>query len=634
MMEAIAIYESLVEERPGTAGDDERIVLPRGETLLARLHQRGSFLVDGVAVRFGDDAWDFSAAISKPVARSEMRLDFASLGEFADIVKLYCFEKLAKTGVSVSTLRKTVTSADKFLAEAELAGYAAIPTIPYSFYVERFSEPQGVSYGTFDEYRRDVRRLLEFYEANFTPLPDRRCLKLLAKQDPSRRKASVKAGKRDEIEQTYLEEMLCLCDRVAADATAILDDRIVACCLKMYSQIGHRTGEMGTFKAGAVSKIEGKERGRDLWHAKFKHAKKKGQSRSEWTPTTCYMNDFALEAFRLLEEICRDARTKAGTDALVVFECGALLTSSTFSYRYRRFAFRNLCVPPFLNNPERRNGMKAEDAASMAKSCSLCKDEAAAKAVLEGMGLSEGDLITYPEVRMFRNTVCTGLYRQKVSLKWIGEHLNHLHKDMEAYYNRADREIDEAFSNEIYRAVVTEGARITGPNGDAFEQMIYDFIDEKKLRAAIERDPEAVIAKLSKRFPLKKKSCGMCIRCAGIIPCAVDGLTDEIVCAVGVCPNHASTYWMAPGSYADAKETALVVSANADRGRTKEARHELGKLKRILSARLSPEVEELSLAIAEMGAEKVIAMHPELKDMVANIGQIQEEIELWTQWTL
>ena len=633
MMEAIELYESVAIGRRETAADNGAPAATRGEDLIERLHRKGSFIVEGVALGFEDDVWDLSDSVSKPLAKSDSQIDFSGLGAFADLVKLYCFEALSKTRVSVTTLRDDVVNLKRFLGEVERAGYFDVPAIPHYLYVQHFGEPAGIGYRTFSKRRKAVRKFLEHYEASFSPLPDRRCLKLLARQDARQRKAAAEAGKRDEIEETYLEELLLVCHRVALDPSARLDDRIVACCLMMYSQIGCRTGEMGTFRVGAVSKTEGKNRGRDLWHAEFMYSKKKGRRRS-WVPTTCYLNDFALGAFRMLEELCSGARDRAGTDALVVFENGATVNAKTFSDRYRRFAWRNLCTAPFLNCPDLRKGMHAKSAMSAATEWNLCKTEDSARRALAARGLSEDDMLTYPEIRMFRNSVCTGLYRRKVSLKWIGEHLNHLYKDMEAYYNRADREIDEAFSNEVYRAVVTEGARITGPSGDEFDRMVRDFIDKGKLRSTIEESPEAVIEKLSRKFPLKKKRHGMCIRCAGIIPCAVDGLTDEIVCAVGVCPNHASTYWMAPGSYADAKEAALVVSANIERGRAKEARHELGKLKRIVEARLAPEVGELSRVVGDLGADRVLADRPELERMIANIDQIREEIAEWTEWTL
>ena len=635
-MEAAEVFaEAAIEASRVKAVVRAKDPIPIGERIIARLRMVDSFTVEGVELKFSDDIWDMSARSEKPGSKYACRLNFKKAGPFADIAKVYCLTRLEKESVSVETIRTALCVICRFLSFADYSGYDDVAELPLSLYVDLRSQNPGISIDTRAHNDHAILSFLSFYELNFKPLRDRRCLRMLAKRDTARLRIEKKGGKTDAIEPGYLEDLLCICERVAHDEGESLDNRIIACCLMMYSQIGCRTRELSTFKAGGLSKTEGGDRGPDLWHADFKCSKRK-LGRWIWAPTTCYMNDFALQAFRMLEKLCDKDRMAAGTDALVVFSGGIPFDLGRFYLLYHRFVLDCLSVPPFLNGPERGKGMQTKVAASAVRShgwVNMVLDESA-NAALALRGLKGDDVLTYPSIRMFRNTVCTSLYLQGVKLKWIGEHLNHLYADMDAYYNRSERKVDLEFSNEIYHAVVEAGARIVGPNGDPFMEKIDKFIEKEGFKGKLAASPDEIIRKLSVKYPLKKKRMGMCIRCAAIAPCSVDGAEGEIVCALGVCPNHCSMYWMAAGTYSELKDAEAVVRANAARGFFREAQHELAKMKRVLDARFERELAELDRAVAAAGADEIIESHPDIAGLVVRRDEIQEEVIAWKSWQI
>ena len=637
-MEAVELYEAACREgaEKGLALRARRAT-SRGERLLSWLRREDEFRVGAITIRFSDDVWDLDGFVPQSDSDTRHRISFSGMGAFAELAKLFLFGLLCKTDCEAPTMHETHREVSGFLGRAAEAGYADIASIPYAFYEGRYAEPDGVSYRTFLKHKAQLRSFLEFYEANFSILRDRRVMRLLAERDGSRYAAESRAAKTAEVEQGYLEELLYTCRQVAYDEGAAHDERIVACCLMMFSQIGCHTGEMATFRAGAISKeLTGGELGEDIWHAEFRHHERK-VSRGEWTPTTCYMSELALEAFRLLEELCGEDREAAGTDALVVFEGGRTFTTSRFYVRYHRFIITHLSRAPFLNHPYRGNGMgvkPAPEALAGGSSWLELKKGDSIETALAERGLREDDLLVFPTIRMFRNTVCTELYRQKKSLTWIGRHLNHLYREMDAYYNRADREIDKAFSNDVYRSIVATGACAVGPNGDAFMEKVGIFLEKKGYLSKIEPDLDAVAKRLAKKYPLKKKRGGMCIRCAALSPCPTDDVADEVMCIFGVCPNHCSMFWFAPDTYAELRSAEHVVRTNLERGCAREAQHELAKMRRVLEARFERELAELDRMVSERGAEVLLAEHPELADIIARRDEVQKEVEAWRSWQL
>jgi len=510
------VYSAESPRRPASGNGE----VPRGRLLLDRLEQKDLLEIDGVAVSFGSGEWDLSEAYEYPRCRGDKVLSFTLEGPSCGIVKLYCYDRLVKTEIRVQSLKRTACNISSFLSKALEAGYPSIPSIPYAFYRDYYEdEGSRISYSRVKGHRTEMLDFLRFYERMFAVLPDRRIAKLLSESDARRMEAERAAGKTPAIPSPYLEELLAMCMAVARDAESLPDDRVIACCLLMYSQIGCRTSELGTFTVGGIGKMEARREGRDLWFAEFKHEKCRNSPRGEWAPTSCYLNGIALEAFRMLEGLCAESRDRLGVDDLVVFSNGTRLDSQSFWSRYGPFMFRHLSASPFINTQDRYPSLRHVNARRAARSWHNRRDDRGVDRHLTKAGLRGDEVFVYPTVRMFRNTVCTDLYRRGVELEWIRRHLNHLYTDMTAYYNRADVEIDEAFSNEVYGAMLGEGSRLMGTNAERLVGKIEEFVEKERAQSQVEPDLDEIVAKASKRYPLKMKYGSVCIRCAQIVPC-------------------------------------------------------------------------------------------------------------------
>lgn len=241
--------------------------------------------------------------------------------------------------------------------------------------------------------------------------------------------------------------------------------------------------------------------------------------------------------------------------------------------------------------------------------------------------LEMDDRIYYPTIRQFRVSVCTSLYRQQIPLHYIRKHMNHLSEDMAAYYIRPQKNLEKEYSETIYRAVFKDGSKMLGTNGDAFVQKINEFIEQNHMN--IQNDMEGVIQAVARKFPLRSKVGGMCIRCGEVIPCASNNSTDVIYCAFGMCPNHCHMFFMADISYEEYLQNRDTAQYNKDNGYKKAYQKELNKLKYIIEHSLMPELTMLEDELERHGEEDILEKYPQLTYIVNHLDSIKQEVQTW-----
>ena len=86
---------------------------------------------------------------------------------------------------------------------------------------------------------------------------------------------------------------------------------------------------------------------------------------------------------------------------------------------------------------------------------------------------------------------------------------------------------------------------------------------------------------------------------------------------------------MADVSYRQTKELAETITINQKRGLLKQVQKELNMLNTILHSKLLPELDELKAVISEKGALAILKEYPDLKDIIENLEQIDEEVITW-----
>lgn len=579
-------------------------------------------------IRFSDDTWDFSATTDLPVSKTRLVFYFDSSSAYCDPLKMYVLDGILKKNVKIRALHNKVISVMRFLKQFESEGYKVYSRVPKTAFKRLFDDMEDTcSYNTVCAYKGHLLMFSDFYERNFEELADKSIRKFLLDRNTAKLNDIKHANKTPEVPIDYFPVFLDAVKAIMRNDKEDPEDRITAATIVLYSQIGLRTAELFTVKTGSIHSVYSPDKDKPLYYMdfiSFKH----GKGESGGTIAHTYVNSLSREAYNLLEELCRKYRNNLGVDTLLVtkFQKNATTTNQQYSTRYRKFVMRHWKELQCLNIGDDYEGLSFFEVRTFFqpdkdgyytydKNADWAKD------------LQMDDRIYYPTIRQFRVSVCTSLYRQQIPLHYIRKHMNHLSEDMAAYYIRPQKNLEKEYSETIYRAVFKDGSKMLGPNGDAFVQKINEFIEQNHMN--IQDDMEGVIQAVAKKFPLRSKVGGMCIRCGEVIPCASNNSTDVIYCAFGMCPNHCHMFFMADISYEEYLQNRDTAQYNKDNGYKKAYQKELNKLKYIIEHSLMPELTMLEDELDRHGEEDILEKYPQLTYIVNHLDSIKQEVQTW-----
>lgn len=510
-------------------------------------------------IRFSDDTWDFSATTDLPISKTKLVFYFDSSSAYCEPLKMYVLDGILKKNVKIRVLQNKVISVMRFLKQFEAEGYKVYSRVPKTAFRRLFDDMEDTcSYNTVCAYKGYLLMFSDFYERNFEELADKSIRKFLQDRNTAKLNDIKHANKTPEVPIDYFPVFLDAIKAIMRNEQEDPEDRITAATIVLYSQIGFRTSELFTVKTGSINSVYSPDKNKPLYYMdfiSFKH----GKGENGGTVAHTYINSLSKEAYELLDILCAENRKRLGIDTLFVTGNQKHTTYNAQSYtnRYRKFILRHWKTLQCLNI-----GDDYEDLSSVEVGVFFKPDKDGYytydKNADWAKDLQMDDRIYYPTIRQFRVSVCTSLYRQQIPIHYIRKHMNHLSEDMAAYYIRPQKNLEKEYSETIYRAVFKDGSKMLGTNGDAFVQKINEFIEQNRMN--IQDDMEGVIQAVAKKFPLRSKVGGMCIRCGEVFPCASNNSTDVIYCAFGMCPNHCHMFFMADWmlSTADGMYSSLV----------------------------------------------------------------------------
>ena len=579
-------------------------------------------------IRFSDDTWDFSATTDLPISRHKLVFWFDSESAYCEPVKMYVLDSILKKNTKIRVLQSKTSSILRFLKVFEDEGYKVFSRVPKTAFKRLFdSFKDRCSYNTICAYKGSLLMFYDFYERNFEELADKSIRKFLLDRNTAKLNDIKYANKTPEVPVEYFPIFLDAVKDIMRKEDEDPEDRITAASIVLYSQIGFRTAELFTVKTGSIRNVYSSENDKPLYYldfVSFKH----GAGENGGTVAHTYINALSMEAYELLEKLCDANRKRLGIDTLFVtkFQKNSTFSAKSYATRYRKFILRHWKELQCLNIGNDYEDLSSFEVSAFfqpAKNGTYNYDKESDWA----KPLKMNDRIYYPIIRQFRVSVCTSLYRQQIPLHYIRKHMNHLSEEMAAYYIRPQKNLEKEYSETIYRAVFKDGSKMLGANGDAFVQKINEFIEQSHMN--IQDDMEGVIQAVAKKFPLRSKVGGMCIRCGEVIPCASNDSTDVIYCAFGMCPNHCHMFFMADISYEEYLQNRNTAQYNKDNGYRKAYQKELNKLKYIIEHSLMPELTMLEEELQKHSEVEILEKYPQLTYIVNHLDLIKQEVQTW-----
>ena len=563
-----------------------------------------------------------------PVSKDKLIFRFDEESAYCEQIKMYVLDSIIKKSVKIRVLQNKTMNIIRFLRVFEDEGYKVFHRVPKTVVKKLFEDMEDTcSYNTICAYKGYLLMFLDFYERNFEEFRDKSIRKYLQNRNTAKLNDIKHANKTPEVPIEYFPIFLDAVKAIMRNEAEDPEDRITAASIVLYSQIGFRTAEFFTVKTGSISSVYSPDKDKPLYYLdfiSFKH----GTGENGGTSAHTYINALSKEAYELLEDLCSANRKRLGVDTLFVtkFQTHAAFSAGTYATRYKKFILRHWKELQCLNIGDDYEDLSSAEVGTFFqpdkdgyytydKNADWAKD------------LQMDDRIYYPTIRQFRVSVCTSLYRQQIPLHYIRKHMNHLSEDMTAYYIRPQKNLEKEYSETIYRAVFKDGSKMLGTNGDSFVQKINEFIEQNHMN--IQDDMEGVIQAVAKKFPLRSKVGGMCIRCGEVMPCGSNDPTDIIYCAFGMCPNHCHMFFMADISYDEYLQNRDIAQYNKDNGYKKAYQKELNKLKYIIEHSLMPELTMLEDELERHGEEDILEKYPQLTYIVNHLDSIKQEVQTW-----
>ena len=595
-----------------------------GERLLADLRLNPAVDFAGFSIDFNSNLWDFTAATDLPVEPCNLKAKFH--GEaYDDLLKLYLLSCIVWRRTKVQTAILYVRTVDIALHDMD-AGHKGVRMLSCGDFERRISRTASFGYSHKTTEARQLCLFLEFYETYFGKLADPELIPLVDRTSAEAARKLAGCEGWQAIPDSYLEPLLECCRESLVNEGEPFILRAMAACLLMSSQIGMRVSELCALETGSLETIPGPSGCPDLVYIKFrtfKGAKGDGGYRD----AVSIVNETALLGYEWLDEHCRPYRESLGVPTLLVTpkQKGRYYSKGQMNDVLCQYVLRHADAIPCINTEPEFPEL------AVTKVGKLARRRGESTSLPPEMDLSPDDSLVHPVFHQFRVTVATKLYEAGVDMRYIRRHMSHMSEDVTAGYIRSDRQIERAASEEVYDALLNDGAKLIGPHGDEFARKVEAYAES--LAPKVKADMAEVVRAAAGRYPLRRKVGGVCIRCGNVVPCKAAGGTDEIYCAFGVCPNQCHMFFMLPDALDAARGHMGLVDANLAAGHAKAAANELRKAQNVIRSTVLPEVEELERQLAGKGPTMVIGKHPSLAGIVDNIEEVKTEVDSWLKRT-
>lgn len=569
---------------------------------------------------YSDKVWNFADYTSLNVSKRKMKFNFDKVCQtFKDDMKNYVLIKILENDLKVQSIHRSFGVLNRFFKFVEAKGFYDVEDISINVIKEFLSGEAAKSPDALRRAKSTLKSFYDYYSSNFNDLITTELMDTLSLGDFRAYKALKEQSKTPDIPKDYFDNFLSAVISIIDDENAPLSIRATACLYLILSQTGLRISEVLSLEVDALDSIK-IFNGEEAHYLKYKTWKSEDGNNS-YRIIKIYVNELTKKGYSTLFKLHESKRNELKLPYL--YMGGPLMKNPSqfpvgidaFSKLQKRFYVYLNSYFPTINVPK----------ATYPELTYAKVDKN--KAIIAAH--PDAKTLTYPSNHQFRVHVCTELYNKGVPLKYIQKFMAHLSSDMEGYYVRPtkkDPQEDMNFSLTTLKKIVTGEIKPLGGDSGLSEK-IQKFIEANNYN--VKTDLKEICNELAQKIPIRQKTGGVCIKSSMLRECSKDAKTNEFYCAYGVCPNIFHFYYMADVSYRQTKELVETITINQERGLLKQVQKELNMLNTILHSKLLPELDELKSVISEKGALTILKEYPDLKDIIENLEQIDEEVITW-----
>ncbi|MGI8385720.1 hypothetical protein [Robertmurraya sp. P23] len=578
-------------------------------------------------IRFSDNTWDFSDVLHRNVV-----INFSSVESktFRVLSKKVALREMFFVGNRSISVKKDCLHINSFMRFLEKEKYMyelrfLTPEI-IEEYIEEFKK-KGRTKLTLANKLGAIGKLLKEveiagYEIDLSQYQD-----ILHSISWAEIKAEMLQNKTPNIPKRIFNKVVETALKDMDDQRLSIKDRMMACLIVILSHTGIRKGELKLLEANKLKDIAILNKNEKAYILEYFTYKTTGKKNGRWTTTIAFRN--TIKAYKTLEELSKERRIIGKTNYLYLSRKGKLYSNTSFENMFDLFFYRHQELFEGLKDYERTQVHYQKVGSFLMMQIS-------------GKNFPNKSIDSYfftLNAHQFRVAVANVL-KDKVSLQWIREHMNHLDEEMTKHYFRDDEIIKET----LYKRASSDGDslgldsknrndfitnELLEPNlQKAYEEM-NKFLRKKRLN--IFKDIEEIINTL-KYNPLRETVVGVCTKHLGILCERQYRLAtfEKWYYLSPTIPNIESFDF----TYKRFLDKAKIVQHNKllvqqDSKYQLDYENEFIALKKFYQNRFLPEYELILTKVKGEGEESFLSSFPQLEVIISNLDEISKEVSTW-----
>ena len=582
---------------------------------IINVKERNLLPLDKLQIYYMDDFWDFSGYQKNNTSISHYHFDFSNAKDcFKDELKNYVLICVVEGRKKINVIKANFTFIHQLLDYCYEKGVTHVKDIEAE-HIKGWIEnhPNHLSVRYMNIKVQAIKAFCEYYDANFLKTFNEDFYREINSiVDSTLVKAEAENCKTEDIPSDYFDKTLAAAIQTIDDKEAPVYYRALSCMLLMESQVGLRAGELFDLRVGCVKPVS-IATGDVAYYLEYKTWKRHHGTKIS-SAEISYVNELFKKGYDAIIQLSKDKRKELNSDCLFVESKGGTATKfpvpseSVSVHMNNLFVYYDKYFPTVYNEPQIVDNLSCSSINTKRKDST--------------------QYVVRPTITQFRVHMCSDLYAKGCPIEYIEKFMSHLSAEMAYYYvrpkNSVQENLDEA--TRVLKELVTKESIPIGVEKGLVEK-IDEFIVENKM--SVEKDLDAICAKLADRIPIRVKTGGVCIKSSRFRECSKDAVTDEFYCAYGVCPNIYTFYYMADLSYAQIKELCEAIDINRKKGCVKQVQKNIHMVQTILRNKLIPQIDELKRMMATKGLDHVLERHPQMTDIVVNLPRIEKEIDEW-----
>ncbi len=599
--------------------DKSSINIKETDTFIDRLIRLNILPFKNHKMFFNDDLWDFSTFTNLNVHISDMIFNFLLVEEeFRIEMKKYVLIKILENKVKIITINRHFRSLKVYFNFLKSNNIYNINDVTVNVLKKFIASRSSNSFMTIRRYKSDIKNFYNYFAANYHDVLTIEMTQVLEFRNINAYYSIKEQNKTPNIPDKYFDKLISVLINVMDDFSEPMHIRSCACIIILMSQTGLRISEVLALEINALMTKQ-ISKNRESNYLNYKTWKReKGENRYSIERT--FINKLAKKAYVLLAELHSERRNQLN---LLYLYIGTQKLQKPDAYpidarRFNRiqkifFSYLDKYIPTLDLPTQEKSSLNTVKIGTTFNN-SIIKYGKPAKT------------ITFPSTIQYRVHVCTELYNKGVPLKYIQKFMGHLSSEMQGYYIRPKTQTQEnvEFSQKTLSDLVTGKLTLLGSNSKDLTTKISEFIAENNFK--IETDLDDIVTALMKKIPVRQKIGGVCIKSSMLRECSIDAKTNEFYCAYGVCPNVFHFFYNIDISYRKVKELSGSIEINSKNGFIKQVQKEKNMLSTVILKQFEPEFKELKKEIDKRGIENLFIEYPNIKHIVENINQIEQEV--------